>query len=435
MKNIVASVGLVALGASGLQAASMSEFTAPSTKPWSVSATLRGFYDDNINSFPDTPGVNAALADRGDKRYSWGFEVSPAVVLNWALSQTQVSLGFVYSYLYYENKPFGNTGHDDQNYTFTASLQHDFSERYHLALQDSFVIGQEPDMLRAGNAFATFQRVPGDNIRNYGAINFDGKATRLFGYQVGYDNSFYDYHNTGGTVDNPSLAGLLNRIENRAHIDTRWQLLPETVGIVGYQFRQIGYTADEPIGAAGAVTLVSKDRDSRSHQIYAGVDQTFRTDLTGSLRAGGQFTDYYNDPFGSDDTVSPYVQASLRWTYLPESFFEVGFTFDRNATDLVGATDTGFTTDAESAVVWANLRHRIMPKLFGSVQGQFQDSKYHGGSFNDTTERFYLVGVNLEYQFNRYFAANVGYDYDKLDSDAGRSFDRNRFYFGVTASY
>jgi hypothetical protein len=28
-----------------------------------------------------------------------------------------------------------------------------------------------------------------------------------------------------------------------------------------------------------------------------------------------------------------------------------------------------------------------------------------------------------------------GYNYDNLDSDIGRSFDRNRVYFGVTATY
>ena len=52
MKRIVASVGLVALGASGLRADSDSDLTQNPNKPWSVSATLRGFYDDNINAAP-----------------------------------------------------------------------------------------------------------------------------------------------------------------------------------------------------------------------------------------------------------------------------------------------------------------------------------------------------------------------------------------------
>ena len=53
MKKIVASVGLVAVGASGLQAELLPGLTTESGKPWTVSATLRGFYDDNINTYPN----------------------------------------------------------------------------------------------------------------------------------------------------------------------------------------------------------------------------------------------------------------------------------------------------------------------------------------------------------------------------------------------
>ena len=58
-----------------------------------------------------------------------------------------------------------------------------------------------------------------------------------------------------------------------------------------------------------------------------------------------------------------------------------------------------------------------------------------GGPLDNRDEKYYLVGLNLEYRFNPHFAAHVGYNYDKLESEAGRSFDRNRVYIGVTASY
>jgi hypothetical protein len=49
---------------------------------------------------------------------------------------------------------------------------------------------------------------------------------------------------------------------------------------------------------------------------------------------------------------------------------------------------------------------------------------------------FYLLGLNLEYRFNSNFSADVGYNYDRLESDlGGRSFDRNRVYLGITATY
>ena len=43
MKNVMASVGLIALGAVGVQNAH-AQLSAGTDKPWSVSGTLRGFY-------------------------------------------------------------------------------------------------------------------------------------------------------------------------------------------------------------------------------------------------------------------------------------------------------------------------------------------------------------------------------------------------------
>ena len=51
MKKLIASAGLVALGTAGLHAAYAPGLTEQQTsKPWTVSASLRGFYDDNITT-------------------------------------------------------------------------------------------------------------------------------------------------------------------------------------------------------------------------------------------------------------------------------------------------------------------------------------------------------------------------------------------------
>jgi uncharacterized protein (PEP-CTERM system associated) len=89
-------------------------------------------------------------------------------------------------------------------------------------------------------------------------------------------------------------------------------------------------------------------------------------------------------------------------------------------------------------VLYATWNHRITPRLFGSMTGQIQNSTYNNGAFNNETDRFYLLGLNLEYRFTPNFSAHVGYNYDKLDSDINnppRSFDRNRVYMGIAASY
>src|SRR5262249_9734189 len=133
------------------------------------------------------------------------------------------------------------------------ALDHAFTERYRIGVRDSFAIGQEPDVLRTENAFTTFQRIPGDNVRNYGSIVFNADLTRLFGLEVGYDNSFLDYSYSGSKFNDngvviPSNSGVLDRVENGIHVDSRWMICPETVAVFGYKFRDVSYTADEEIG-------------------------------------------------------------------------------------------------------------------------------------------------------------------------------------------
>src|SRR6266404_635682 len=360
MKNIVASVGLVALGVCGVQATKLADLTADSPKPWSAALTLRGFYDDNFN----TAHSSANKVD------VFGVEASPSLGLNWAREQTSITASYVYSIKYYDKRPIGNADRYDQSHVFNFALNHAFSPRYQISVTDSFVIGQEPDLLRATQTLDTFQRISGNNIRNYGTINLNGQLTPVFGFQVGYVNSFFDYHDKGGFdashtdlngIGFASFAGLLNRIEHEIHVDARWQLEPNTVGLIGYKYRLADYTGDEKIGEdplTGA-DLTSKVRDSRMHYVYGGVDHTFLPNLSGSVRAGASFIDYYNDPNNEND-VAPYVMASLKYNYMVESSVDAGFSYDRTATDQFSVSDGGkILHDSQSGTLWASISHRL----------------------------------------------------------------------------
>jgi Putative beta-barrel porin 2 len=464
MKKIVASVGLVALGASSLQpsASGQSLLGPDASKPWSIAATVRGFYDDNIATIP-----NDETIPPGEHRDVFGFEISPSATLRLDLQQTTIDLGTLYSFKDYNHTPIGSSGHTDQTFTFNADVNHSFNDQLKAHVGDGFVIGQEPDILRAGNAFSTFQRISGDNIRNFGSISLDDQLTPKFGLSLGYDNAFYDYSASGPTLTpsgyiyppasgffpgvipevQASPAGVLNRIENHVHLEGVYTFTPETKGLLGYSFTDVDFTKDEYIGgflanpAAGitAANLVnpvkSDNRNYNEHVGYVGAQHTFCPELTGTIRAGASYTDYYNDPTQSA-SVTPYVAGDLKYTYAPESYLDVGISYDRNATDVVGLLGSGsYTVDSQAAVLFATVNHRITPQLFVNFTGQFQNNIYNGGAYNDKTEQYYLMGLNFEYRFNRYFSGDVGYEYDNLQSQLGRTYDRNRVYIGITASY
>ena len=339
---------------------------SPAQRPWSVAATVRGFYDDNVNTTP----VDA------DKVDSFGIEVSPAVGFAWTDDRTTVNAGYRYSLKYYDKAIPGtfdpNQGggdHTDQTHNFLAAITHDFSDRYRIALTESFVIGQEPDQLRTpGQASDQFQRISGDNIRNYASIVFDARLTPLFNAELGYNNSYFNYDATFNpniqTVFTPIIAspsGLLDRVENTGYGELQYLLSPTTTLLAGYQFRAVNYTADEPInGIFPVVFAMSDSRNSVSHYGYGGVNHVFLPDFTASLKLGVQYIDFYN----IDDTgTSPFVQAMLTYLYGPESYVRAGFTHNR--TPIYDQS----STDADTSVLWLSLRHRIVPRLFGSVTG------------------------------------------------------------------
>ena len=433
MNRIIASVGLVALGAASVQAQSSVE-PLPA-KWWNVSATVRGFYDDNIDTVPNSVG----------KTHAYGYELSPKVGVTVGNDQTTLTAEYRYSFLYYDHTLAGNTTHYDQDHIFNALLTHAFNERYSVKVKDSFVIGQEPEALRWDAAFHTPFRVSGDNIMNAGGIAFDAELTPLLGLELGYDNNWIDYHDRFGLAKNsdgtdvtiPSLSGALDRIEQWPYLSLLWHVQRDTTASLSYKFGQISYTGDEPIlGPVVDPIAKSSDRDSRVHTVYLGLDHQFNPDFYGSVQAGASYYDYYNVHVTS---LGPYARLSLTYIYMPESSVEVGFQEGRAATDVVGGTTKqNLVHDAEDSVVYGALHQRIVPKLYGNLRGSYQHSAFNGGGpeFNHKTEDFFEFGADLNYHFNPNFSAEVGYDYDRLCSEiAGRTYTRNKVYIGATASY
>lgn len=423
MKKIIMTASLAALGAVSLQAAYAPGLSATErTKPWSVAATLRGFYDDNYTTSPEHPSVSYRGAAA---RSSYGMEISPSASLNLPLDQTMISLSYQYSMRYYEDRDKGKADHSHQ---FNAKLNHAFTDNYKLDLTESFVIAQEPALVDPNTSVP--MRLNGNNMRNTAAAKFSAEITRLFGVELGYANSLYDY-------DDPIYAGLLNRMEHLMTFDTRWHVLPKTVAILGYQYGIINYDDKKSIDAGlygfpGQVS--SKIRDNRSHYIYVGADQTINSKLNASVRLGGQFTEYQNAKALSgnrinDDSAIPYADANVTYAYTVGSFAQLGVKHTRLATDILAL-------DQEATTVYGSVNHQITPKLMGSLMGQVQNSSFNQGPFNNGKDNYFVVGLNLTYTINQYLAAETGYNFDRLDSDIqDRSYTRNRVYVGLRASY
>ena len=429
MNRFFATTGLLVLGAASLNAAYAPGLShTEKSKPWSVSASLRGFYDDNYVTAP-----------KSLERDSFGFEVSPTASLNLPLDQTFIGLSYIYSMRYYEDRINNSADHTHQ---FNGKLDHAFSERYKMTLNDNFVIAQEPTVIDPSGIITSPLRTDGNNIRNTASAGFTAQLTQLLGLNVNYDNTFYDYEEEGFTG---SRSATLDRMEHLAQLNLRWQMYRTTVGILGYEFGAIEYTEQQDAlmsSLFGLFTLPPEYRNNYSHKVYVGVDQTINSQLNASLRVGAAYTDRYNaEKYNSNvdgQDVSPYVDASLTYTYAAGSYFQAGVRHSRNPTDII------FALDQETTAVYGSVTHRLTGKITGSLLAQFQHSETEGGvsplpfspSFPDTSDNFFIVAANLSYRINPNWSAETGYNFDRLDSDlGGRSYTRNRVYVGIRATY
>src|SRR5260221_3477985 len=360
MKTKFISIGLAAAGTASLHAAYMPDMN-DSSKIWSLSASLRTFYDDNYTT------VSAG------KHGSFGVQLSPQVEINTYCRQREFGAQYINAVSYYEQRDSLGQDPFDQTHQFDLWVDHAFTERWQARVQDSFVVAQEPELLAPSSTpLAVKQRVSGNNIVNTARISLHTDWTRLFSTEIAYQNTLYDYENRGGNAASPSRAGLLNRLEHLASIDFQWHVSRPTMVFVGYQYGLVNYTGNEviaqfpPVPLAPLIVYRSNSRDNDSHYGYVGVQHSFLENLTGNVRLGAQYTDNYNDPH-STTSIGPYASASLVYTYSAGSYAQIGLTHSRNATDQIAPDTTGhITQDQESTIVYSSVNHRLTPKLTAS---------------------------------------------------------------------
>lgn len=423
MKNILTTAGLAAMAVVGFQTKCAAQaITVDDSKWWQVSASLRGFYDDNYTVAPD------AFA-----RESFGFEVRPEFVAAHQGEQHLLKLTTIYSGRWFD------AGEDawresDWDHGFIADLAGEYrlTENHVIRLNDNFSYTSEPTVLDRG-APLTLLRADGTNIRNLGDLRWIGQLTELFGVEVGYQNTFYDFENTGAG----SYSALLDRLEHLIRAETRWTLSPTLAGILGYWHESVGFSSDERIGPFSPFT--SEIRDSESHFIVAGGDYTVSPHCFISVRGGAQNITYVNIP-GEPDQWNAFGDVSTTFEYAEGSYFRVGGKYGRNRTDVVGAFNPLFvqqlTLDQETVTAYGVISHKLTESLTARATGQVQHGSFNGGGYDEQAEALYLIGLTLTYELTKNLALEGGYNYDRVDSDdANRTYSRNRVFLGVRGQF
>ena len=401
MNKKIITLGVAAIGVAGVQA-------ADAGKVWEVTASLRGFYDDNYTTSPDE------LAEE-----SWGIEVSPGI--NFTLGEgtdMEFSAGYAFGMRYYEDRESDN---EDYGHELGISLDKKFSDTSVLLLSNGLVVAQEPEILNGGTPL----RIEGDNLRNTFAARYRRILSGSTGVDIGYGNSIFDY-------EEQYHSALLDRSYNEVSLDVFYGAA-ETEYYAGYRYSSTDFEGD--VLQVPGLVFNPAARSNHAHAGYVGARHQLDKNILANVRAGVQNVDYYDFDLMPglipEDESSPYVDARMEWEYAEGSKLVAGATLARGATDLQAA-------DQEISSVYAQLLHKISGRVHGTLTGRFQDAEISGGGekLDGKEESLLLLGASLTYAIADNIWAEVSYNYDELDSDVPyRSFERNYLSVGIGTTY
>ena len=439
IQRFIASAGAIAVGMAAVRGQNVTGLTPQqASKWWTVSASLRGFYDDNYAFQPD--GRN--------RKGSQGVEISPTLSMNLPLEQTLIKGDYTYRLNYFGDRPDSAI---DQYHDFFARVNHKFTPIQTVNIEENFTFSNEPQLGGNNAAQATFRR-DSDWFRNRFGMAYNMRLNPRFGFELGYDVTTYDYVEDRGVsrdyfigipasavafqVD--SLSALLDRTEHLIRVEPQYYFQEHTFGFIGYQFGFQDYTSTDfvnalvpsPFAGPARIELPQRGsiRDTVTHYGYVGVQHDFSRQLNGAARVGMVYADHFNL---EETSLSPYADLSVGYTYLPGSSARLGLKHDRSATDNSGAADQIATT------TYLSVNHRITPRITASTLLTYQLSELSGGTLDGAGFSYLTLSLALDYKITENLFANLAYQYDAVSGDRGvyQDVTRNRVWMGARIVY
>jgi len=367
-----------------------------------------------------TAGVNLGFDDNptpllgGDDSAMYGQAYVGAAFLT-NTPQTTLNFGIQLGVIhYFDNLDVAGVDIDDTAFTASTYLNwtHRVSERLRFVSRNVLTYELEPDYsvgFQAQRQIGNYFRWSTDNavgyrwserFATYTGIRFQGITFDDFS---GGDRSMWTLYN-----------------------DFRYQVSERTVATFTYRYQDVDADAQ--------VT------DATNQFILVGVEHRFSPRSTAVIRAGAQIRDVSQ----GDDSTNPYLEASVN-TQVNEVFSIRGYArygvedWQRALTfpaapgllAIYSNTDTlriGFTGDYQ-------LSREI--SFTGGVNFAFLDftDLQRGIGPSSVEEELLNAFIGVNYQVNESLNLNARYNFEDLSSDAGRSYDRNRFSVGASTTF
>ncbi len=375
---------------------------AEAQRPFTVSATVREQYDDNIYT------TNTNKVDQFESI------IEPSFLFNYPMGEDLFSARYTFGATYYPDRAGSSF---DLSHEFVARYNHSFSDRFDLEVRDRVSDSDQPEI----SSGAVVNRVAGSYVNNTFTLQGTAQWAPKLSTVTTFTNDYFTY-------SDPTQSQLNDRDVNTLQHDFRFLLTPTLTLVAGGTYTNVGYSDD--ITPAGLTNTVSRDWESET--IYAGLDYNFTPQLTAGFRAGGVVTQY---DASSGSELDPYAEVFANWQVGARSSLNFDYTHTVAQTDV----DSYSSTLSDNFSLTA--RYQFTPRFSGQLQGDYNlaqnqaDSSIIAGQ-GDFQENTFGISFGLGYDLTRYLNLNMGYDYSEVDSDdSGRSYTRNQVSLGLTATY
>ena len=368
--------------------------------PFKVSVSVRGGYDDNVNT------------SKIDRQESWFTNGAVAITYDFGSPRTQLSLqtggGVTYYWDDIRNVGINNNDNFDFNVYVSLSMVHKVNPRLTLMSTDYLTYQTEPD----------FTLAVGLNRRSGNFFYTQDKSTVAYLWTPRFSTAT-SY--TGGIIwyDDDGIGFFEDRFESTFGNEFRFLVWPTTTLVAEYRFQIVTYDQD-------------LNRDSTTHFALAGIDHNFNSRLSASVRGGAEFRDY---EAGTEDRSSPYFEGTLNYAVGRNT--SVSWT-NRYAIEepdvLLNPSRTTFRTGLRA-------KHDFTPRISANAGIYYEHDDYD--SVNTLTvispsftEEAFDGAVSLRFAVTRYLGIEAGYNHTEVTSDIFlREYSRNRYWGGLNVIF
>jgi hypothetical protein len=304
---------------------------------------------------------------------------------------------------------------DAHNYTTDSKANDTINQSAHL---DYVYTGAYGLTFRAGDRYlntrdqAFSQLVERDRRWSneiYTAIDYDQENGRMAG---GVDASHIVHKYLGSDIGRQ-----LNRYTQRAGFNVGYKVQPKTKLYVSYHRGLTHYTVHRE--------LPNQDRNSKSHDVGAGVTGVLAPKITGQVEGGMTYREYDEAPIGGTTRVTRNFTVATNVTYKPTDRTDVILELSRNLAESISASNRFYVRNNATL----DVKHKLPRKFSVGVNAAVGVDKYPDtqtaatGTRGDRRDDIYQGGAWVTYDIQAWLSTGLSYVFRERNSTFSGEFN------------